>query len=122
MLDSGFSLSFLRHYVPDNIKSLELPHSVETTERLSLMVNGESSVSSEVIVLGIKIHSFAWEFNFPVLDKCPITCILGVDFMTFAKVRLEFSTPRYNFPFEPEMDSPFGSFDIAKRNSQEFRC
>jgi hypothetical protein len=122
MLDSGSSQSFLRRDVPHNIKRLVLPHSVETTKRRSLMMNGESCVSSEVIILGIKMHSFAWKFNFLVLDKCPITCILGVDFMTFTKVRIDFSTPRYNFPFQPEMDSPFVSFDIAKCNSQEFRC
>jgi hypothetical protein len=90
MLDSGSSQSFLRRDVPDNIKRLGLSYSVETTERRSLMVNVESCVSSEVIVLVIKIHSFAWKFNFLVLDKCPITCILGVDFMTFATVRKDF--------------------------------
>jgi predicted aspartyl protease len=122
MLDSGFSQSFLRRDVFDNIKRLGLPHFVETAERRSLMVNGESCVSSEVIVLEIKIHSFSWKFNFLVLDKCPIPCILGVDFMIFAKVRIDFSTRRYNFLFQPEMDFSFESFDIAKCNSQEFPC
>jgi hypothetical protein len=56
MLDFGSSQSFLRLDVLDDIKRLGLPHSVETTERHSLLVNGESCVSSKVIVLGIKIH------------------------------------------------------------------
>jgi hypothetical protein len=101
MLDCGSSQSFLRRDVLDNIKRLGLSHSVETTERRSLMVNGESCVSSEVIVLGMKIHSFSWKFDFLVLYKCPIPYILGVHFMTFAKVRIDFSTRRYNFLFQP---------------------
>jgi hypothetical protein len=42
--------------------------------------------------------------------------------MTFAKVRIDFSTRSYNFLFQPEVNFPFETFDIAKCNSQEFPC
>jgi hypothetical protein len=94
-------LSFLRHDVLDNIERLGLPYTLETAEEHCLMASGESCVISEVVVLGIKMP-FSWKFMFSVLGDCPIPCILGVDFFTFAKVRIDFVARRYNFLFHPE--------------------
>jgi hypothetical protein len=93
MLDSGSSLPFLRRDVFDNIKRLGRPYTVGTPEERCLMANGESCVVSEVVVLGIKVHSISWKFKFLVLGDCPIPCILGVDLFTFAKVRIDFFRP-----------------------------
>jgi hypothetical protein len=63
MLDSDSSKFFLRRDVFNNIKRLALPYSVKTAEKRCLMANGESCVSSEVVVLKIKIHSFRGSFG-----------------------------------------------------------
>jgi hypothetical protein len=99
MLDSGSSRSFIRRDVFDAIKKSGLSYTVETTEERCLMANGESCILSEVIRLGIKIHSFSWKFGFLVLGGCPVPCILGVDFLTFAKVRIDFSARQCHFFF-----------------------
>jgi hypothetical protein len=97
MLDSGSSLINI-----NIIKRLGLPYTVETTEERCLMANGESCVITEAVILGIKVNSFLWKYRFLVLDYCLIPCILGVDFLAFAKVRIDFAACRYTFLFQPE--------------------
>jgi hypothetical protein len=47
---------------------------------------------------------------------------LGVDFLTFAQVRIDFSTRKYYFLFQPESEFDFESMDLGKCKSQEFPC
>ena len=56
MLDSGFSLSFIRQDDLDNIKELGLPCIIESAE--------ESCVISEMAKLGIQISYFSWKCHF----------------------------------------------------------
>lgn len=80
------------------------------------------SVISEIAVLGIKICSFSWKCRFLVLVDSPIPCILGVDFMARAKVRLDFIACQYSFLFHPEQEFDFEAFDLGKCVSQKFPC
>jgi hypothetical protein len=82
------------------------------------MVNGETYIVSEVVVLRIQIHLFSGKFSL-VLDGCPIPCILGVIFFTFTKVRIDFSARRYNFLFHPEEESEFEPIDLGNVISQK---
>jgi transposase InsO family protein len=47
---------------------------------------------------------------------------LGVNFLTFAKVQLNFAECRYKFLFDPEMEFDFESFDIQRGVSEKFPC
>ena len=122
MFDSGSSLSFIRQDVLDNIKKLGLPCIIENAEERCVMANGEPCVISEIAKLGIKIRSFSWKCRFLVLADSPIPCILGVDFMARAKVRLDFGARRYSFLFRPEQEFDFEQFDLAKCMSRNFPC
>ena len=68
------------------------------------------------------MHSFSWKVRFLVFEYCPVPCILGVDFLTFAKVRIDFSTCRYSFAFQPETEFEFQSLDFCRHSSQTFPC
>jgi hypothetical protein len=120
MLDSGSSLSFIRRNVLENIKSLGLPCELESTEERCLLANGEPCVVSEVAVLQIKLQTFSWKFRFLVLKECPIPCILGVNFLAMAKLRVDFVARRYSFQFHPEQEFEFESLDLAVAASQHF--
>lgn len=90
MFDTGSSFSFIRRDVLDNCKALGLPYTLETTQESCLMANGKPCVASEVAVLEVRIQSSSWKFQFFILDNCPIPCILGVNFLRMAKVRIDF--------------------------------
>jgi transposase InsO family protein len=122
MLDSGSSLSFLRRGVLNNIIALGLPHTLKTVKEYCQLANGETCVVSEVVVLRIKLHSFSWKFSFLVLDDCPIPCILGVDFLTSTKMRVDFSMRTYNFGFHPDEEFKFEPVDLGQVISQDFPC
>jgi hypothetical protein len=76
----------VRRDVFDKIKELGLPHVVETTEQRCQMANGGSCNATQAVVLTVKIHSFSWKVRFLVIEHCPVPSILGVDFLTLAKV------------------------------------
>jgi hypothetical protein len=98
MLDFGSSFSFIHWDVVDNIKRFRLPHVLATTEERCLMANAQSCKVSDVVELGVKIQDF-WIFRFRMLGDCPISCILGIDFLTKARVRINFAARRYAFVF-----------------------
>jgi hypothetical protein len=76
----------------------------------------------EAVDLSIKIQSFSWKIKFLVLDHCPVPCILGDNFLTAAKMQLDFADHRYSFLFQPEKKFQFWSLGITKRSLQEFPC
>jgi hypothetical protein len=120
MFDSGSSLSFIRRDVIDNCKLLGLPYTLETTQERCLMANGEPCVASEVALFEVKLQSSSWKFQFFILDDCPIPCILGVNFLTMAKVRIDFVARRYSFLGCSELEFEFDPFDFAICASQKF--
>jgi hypothetical protein len=120
MFDSGSSLSLLRSDVLDNIQRLGLPVTLESTEQRCLLANGEPCAVSEIAGLSIKIHSFSWKVRFLVLRDCPLPCILGVDFLTKAKVHIDFAAQKYCFLFRPEREFTWEQFKQARILSREF--
>jgi hypothetical protein len=73
-------------------------------------------------------RSSGWELKyilFPgsldfVLDDYPVPCILGVNFLSLAKVRIDFSARRYCFLFQLEKDFEIESLDLDKCISKAF--
>ena len=120
MFDSGSSRSFIRQDVFKNIEQLKLPFALEQAEERCVMVNGQPCVISEMAVLSIKIGSFSWKHRFLIFGECPVPCILGVDFMTRAKMRLDFVTRQYSFSFHCEQEFPFEAFDLQLCASHNF--
>jgi hypothetical protein len=106
----------------NNIQKLALRHMVETVGERCLMANAAPHLVTEAVTLFIKIQLFSWKIRFLVLDHCPVPCILGADFLTTAKMRLDFATRRYSFGFKPEQEFEFACLDVTKQASQEFPC
>ena len=102
VLDSGSSLSFIRQDVLHNFEELGLPCTLQRVQERCVMANGEPYVIAETAVLGIKIGSFSWKWRFSILRKGPIPCILGVDFMSHAKLKLDSVARKFRFGFCPE--------------------
>jgi transposase InsO family protein len=84
------------------------------------MANGNRCVIAEKVVLSIKIGPFSWKWLFSVLNDSPIPCILGVDFMSHAKVQLNFATQKYSFLFSPERDFDFEPQELGEGTSLKF--
>jgi hypothetical protein len=112
----------MRRNVFNNIKKLPFPHTVEAVDERCVMANAAPHTITEAFTLSIKIQSFSWKISLLVLDYCPVPCILGADFLTVAKMRLDFATCRYSFLFKPEQEFEFASLDVTKRLWQEFPC
>jgi hypothetical protein len=100
MFDSWSSLTFVRLDIFNKIKELGLPHTVETTEEYCQTANeGLCDVTQAVV---FTVHFVSWKIRFFMSEHCPVPCILGVDFFTLAKVRMDFATRRYSFAFQLE--------------------
>jgi hypothetical protein len=84
------------------------------------MANGEPGVISGIAVLSIKIGSFSWKWRFSILRNSPIPGILGVDFMSHAKLQLAFAARKYSFLFCPERSFDFESFELRQGMSLKF--
>jgi hypothetical protein len=97
MLDSGSHLFYLRRDVFNNIRKLSLQNTVGTVDERCLMADAAPHLITEAVTLSIKIQLFSWKIRFLVLDSCPVPCILGADFLTATKMRLDFATRRYSF-------------------------
>jgi hypothetical protein len=91
MHDSG-SPSFVRWNIFDKIKMLGLPHVVDMTNECCHMANDHSCDNMHASIFTVKIQSLSCKVKFFIFEHCPIPCILGVDFLAFAKVRLDFAT------------------------------
>ncbi|PNF31069.1 hypothetical protein B7P43_G17391, partial [Cryptotermes secundus] len=120
VFDSGSSRSFIRRDVLHNIKELGLPCTLQPVQERCVMANGEPCVIAEKAVLGIKIGTFSWKWRFSILRDSPIPCILGVDFMSHAKVQLDFVARKYSFRFCPEKDFDFEPFELRLGMSLKF--
>jgi transposase InsO family protein len=86
------------------------------------VANGEPCAVSEIAELSVKIHSFSWKVLFLILEDCPLPCILGVDFLAKAKVRIDFAARKYCFLFHPELEFTWEQFNLAQITSREFPC
>jgi hypothetical protein len=113
ILDSGSSYSFIRREVFQQIQSLGLPCSVKMANRTIHMAAGHSCVIKEAVSLQIKLHSFSWKYDFLVFGDFPVPCILGADFLSFAKMQLDFATSSYTFAFEGSCRYNFEPLDFS---------
>jgi hypothetical protein len=120
IFDSGSSLSFIRRDCVDRIKQLKLPYVISKTQEQCVLANSEPCVVSEVVELNIKIQGFSWKRPFQILTDCPVPCILGIDFLTAAKLNIDFFARRYSFRFCSEKEFEFESFDLAEISSLTF--
>jgi hypothetical protein len=103
-----------------NIKELGFPCTLQRVRERCVMANGEPCVIAEIAVLSIKIGSFSWKWRFSILRDSPIPCILGVDYMSNAKVQLDFAARKYSFLFCPERNFDFESFELRQGMSLKF--
>jgi hypothetical protein len=122
ILDSASSYSFIRRDVFQQIKSLGFPCSVKTANRTIHIAAGHSCVIKEAVSLQIKIHSFSWKYDFLLLGDSPAPCILGVDFLSFAKIQHNFATFSYAFVFARSCQYDFEPLDFSAWNSHCFPC
>jgi transposase InsO family protein len=122
MLDSGSSLSFVTRDVFDNIKELGLPYTVETTRERCQMANAGVCDVTQTIVLPVKLDDLSWKLRFLLFDRCPVPCILGVDFLQSARLRIDFAASCYSFGFLPDKEFDFRSLEFSKHPSQLFPC
>jgi hypothetical protein len=84
------------------------------------MASGQSCVIKESVSLQIKLHSFSWKYTFLVFDNSPVPCILGTDFLSFAKLRLDFATFSCSFAFEQSCWYDFEPLDFSVQHSHFF--
>jgi hypothetical protein len=122
MLDAGSFLSFVGREVFNNIKKLGLLYTVEKTQERCQMANAGVCDVTQAVGLPIKLHGPSWKVRFLVLDHCPVPCILGVDFLTSARVRIDFTVRRFGFVFQPDEEFEFWCPDLSKLPSLRFPC
>lgn len=103
VLDFGSSRSFMRRDVFERMKQLGLSHSVEAVQDSCVTASGQSCEMTDAIFCSFKIQSFSWKFKLLVFDQCPVPCILGTDLMSFAKVRLLFTSHCYSSGFKLDL-------------------
>jgi hypothetical protein len=84
--------------------------------------SGHSLVIKEVVSLQIKIHSFSWKFKLWVLDNSPVPCILGLDFLTFTQVQMDFATFSFSFAFDKLRRYDLASVEVPSMPSLSFPC
>ena len=122
MLDSGSSVSFVRRDVLDDIDNLRLPYKLETTGERCQAANGEPCNITKAVILTVKLHGYSWKVRFLIFEQCPVPCVLGVDFLGRARVRMNFATGTYSFDFRPEKEFEFHSLDSCGSPPQVFPC
>ena len=122
LLDSGSSISFIRRSVFDGIQKLGLRCQVEEVNQVCCMAAGQGCVAKEVVTLSIKLQKYSWTFKFFIFDESPVPCILGMDFLVFAKVQLDFAASSYSFAFDKENQYKFESLALSKGDSLVFPC
>jgi hypothetical protein len=120
ILDYGSSFSFMRRDVFQRISALGLLCSSEATNREIHVASGQGCVISDLVSLQIKIRSFSWKYTFFVLDHSPVPCILGADFLAFAKIRIDFATSSYSFAFDKAHQYDFEPMDSSLLRSGSF--
>jgi hypothetical protein len=86
------------------------------------MAAGQSCVIEDAVSLHIKLRSFSWTYVFLILEDSPVPCILGADFLGFAKIRLDFSSSLYSFAFQPLCQYDFESFGFSDQHHNVFPC
>jgi hypothetical protein len=77
------------------------------------MADGQACDIRESVSLSVKIRTFSWKFKFFVMEDCPVLCILGVDFLSFAQINLNFGNSTCAFAFEPSLVFQFESLDSS---------
>jgi hypothetical protein len=86
------------------------------------MADGQACDIRESVSLSVKIRTFSWKFKFFIMENCPVNCILGVDFLSFAQINLNFGNSNYAFAFEHSLVFQFESLDSSKQYSNIFPC
>jgi hypothetical protein len=86
------------------------------------MAAGQSCVIEDAVSLHIKLRSFSWTYVFLILEDSPVPCILGADFLAFAKIRLDFSSSLYSFAFKPLCQYDVVSFGFSDQHYDVFPC
>jgi hypothetical protein len=66
------------------------------------MAAGQGCVAKGAVTLSTKLQKFSWTFKFFIFDESSVLCILGVDFLAFGKVQLDFASSSYSFAFDTE--------------------
>jgi hypothetical protein len=57
-----------------------------------------------------------------VFGDFPVPCILGADFLSFAKMQLDFATSSYTFASEKSCQYDFEPLDFSSLHSHYFPC
>jgi hypothetical protein len=122
MLDSGSSLSFMRGDVFQKIKKLGIPHVAQQAQELCLTANGESCSVVQAVTVSVKLQRFSWKVKFLVFERCPVPCVLGMDFLGLTRLRLDFGTQRYSFAFRPESEFQLQGLDSCRKSCLAFPC
>jgi hypothetical protein len=86
------------------------------------MATSQSCVIKEAVSLQIKLHSFFWKYTFLVMDDSPVPSILGADFLSFAKMQLDFANSCYTFAFQKSCRYDFESLDFSAHHFHGFPC
>jgi hypothetical protein len=111
-----------RRSILQQIQTLGLQFRVEEVNQICCMAAGQGCLVKEAATLSIKLHKYSWNFNFLIFDDSPVPCILGIDFLAFAKVQLDFATSSYSFAFDPESRFQFEALALPKGESPSFPC
>jgi hypothetical protein len=116
-LGFGVAFSFVRQDVFQQTQTLGLPCFIEAANHIIHTASGQSCATEQVISLQIKLHSFSWKYTFFTLDDSPVPCILGADFLSFAKMQLDFASSSYFFAFPRSCRYDVESLDLSKQHS-----
>jgi hypothetical protein len=112
----------MRRDVFHRIQSLGLPCCAETVSQTCRAANGQSCAIGQAVSLQIKLNFFSWRYSFLIFEDSLVPCILGADFMAFAKMQLDFATLSYKFAFEPTCHYDFERLDFCSHESRPFPC
>lgn len=99
LLDSGAIYSCVDESFLEKV--VFLPSKIKEREILCRGVGSSPIKISKTVLLRIKIDGLTWDRELLILPGCPVSIILGADFMEHAGMTLNFVSKTYSFKARP---------------------
>jgi len=113
LVDTGAQFSCVRSNVAEFLYLAEEPCSFLSSSVVCLLADGRRCEINNAVKLHVKLFSFSWHHEFKILQEGPFPAILGLDFLTHTRMRVDVASREFSFGFAPGCSGAFLKWDEA---------
>ena len=106
-VDTGTQFSCVRSDVTEFLYLAEEPCSFLSSSVVCLLSDGRRCEINNAVKLHVKLLSLSWDHEFKILQEGAFPAILGLDFLTHTRMRVDVASREFSFGFTPGCSGTF---------------